>query len=141
MNFLTTQGIYFLNRHKEALVASGLAAGVANPTTRKAGLVATGWTIRKVVFPAAYHSSLAASIPAINLGKVVGKYVAAPVATGATIGAAVGLGAGYAIGGKSGFENALDLYTGQVSVQEFGSAVDSIARHYIPDLSGYLPWN
>ena len=136
--------IVYLNKHKEMIGAAGLAAAMAHPQTRRAGVVATVWSARHLVAPAMYHTGMAAAVPAQNLGRLILPHLArasGAVAVGAITGAAVGTGISRALWGSTGQSHAVDLYTGKVSKQKWTQAISSIPRHFIPDLSKKLPWN
>lgn len=126
--------LVYLNRHKEMLGAAGLAAAVAHPSTRRAGVTASVWAGRHLVAPAVYHSGMAAAVPAKNILYLIGPYAAratGAVAVGALIGSTVGMGVSRAVWGKSGQQHAVDLYTGKVSFQTWSQAVSDLPRYLL----------
>ena len=80
--------LLYLNKHKETIITTGLAGAVANPKTRRAGIIATKWSARHLLGPAAYHGFMAGAVPTKNLVRLLGPYAAR--ATGAVAAGALG---------------------------------------------------
>lgn len=114
------------NVHKAYWYASVAAA--AHPYTRKMGLRALSYGARVHLNALRAAAGAALSTPLARGGTFTAGGFLASAAVGYGIGAVVGTGVAYAMYGEEGAENAIDLYTGQVSAGEYFDTVGSALK-------------
>lgn len=106
---------YHLARNWEKYGLVGVGAGLGWAPTRAATWTAVTWTTTQVVKPIAVGMTIAAA----NVARVV----LLPIITGYLAGAVIGTIISEQMYGESGKEDAISLYTGQVSWDEYWSTV------------------
>lgn len=116
-----------LQQNKSAIYWGVTAAFVIHPTTRS-----VGWAMTKFGVRATGNVAIASTRALLGTTLVRGGTTTfggalarggAAVALGYAIGATVGSGISYAVWGEKGARDALDLYSGGVSVDEYFSTV------------------
>ena len=127
----TAQEAYFLagNASKAYWLATAVAVG--NPRTRKAGLKMASFGARVTLNVAKATTGAVLKTPLARGGTTTVGGLAGAAAAGYVGGAAIGTGIGYAMDGKRGASNAIALYTGQVSLDEYTDVVSSAIRKSI----------
>jgi hypothetical protein len=117
------------NADKAYWLATAVALG--NPKTRSAGLKMASYGARVTFNMARASAGAALGTPLVRGGTSTLGGLATAATVGYVAGAAIGTGIGYAMDGKHGAGNAIALYTGQVSFDEYTDVVGNAIKQSI----------
>lgn len=103
-------------------------AAIAHPASRKFGMKMAGYGARVTLNVARASAGAALRTPLVAGGATTAGSMLGAVAAGYAIGATIGTSIAYAGWGESGAKDAIDLYTGGVSFDEYFDTVGNALR-------------